>query len=689
MAFSSALFLLAALPVSSAARDYYGHPLYHIGLPGRPFLTQVTSEGWVNNGAVEFLYLTGTEMSLLDDIAITPSADGRPLLRGRSEREGLRYDFEYFAAPLIDGPRVPPQVDVVRVVIRNMDKRTKVARFWAGMRAADAEGRCHHPEEYLHWGWLYDFRRNVVAKELGVVAAYPLGYTERFSWPGHVYDGRYGLNPRFYKQGSAHGIARYDFLLRPGQDTSLVFLYPSEPGPPSYAALLNSQDYPTLRRRFDRVWDGIFSRLPDLQMGDSTLTAFVRQEVVLSILQTTFWGDRLIYALNNKNTHPFPELLEYSSLVRAWHRLGMAAWEAGAMEGLRGIERPTLILASRSEGRASTAGVLGLVCERALDSAHPESGVPGDTLALRADSLAAWMQPDQVARSTALECGAGAWALRAYGDLLGITGRGAEAEKRHRQSREAFEAGRRKLLAIGPSVMLRPDIEALPWMAEAQPLPADLLDLLKPGPGWRLQEGLVTAPNDTALVSASLARMQSMAPGSSDATQTLLAVAAHATLQGGLPAGIDLAARDFHDMTPPNAWLGSRVVEEILNRVVEDSGACLFLGRGMPLPERGDTISVGPLATRFGVLHVRAHFGSGRVEWTWTGGTGEAKVRAYAPYGTRLKSGGNFAETNLSAGRITLEWSGSPAGRDLATWIRDLEPRAAKPVPKGSGHRRR
>lgn len=686
---AAAISVLPPFLPPAAAGDYYPHPLYHVGLPGRPFLTQVSPEGWLNNGVVEFPYLTGTEMSPLTGIAITASPDGRPILRGRKDLDGLRYDLEYFSAPLVEGPRVPPQVDVVRVVIRNIDTRTRVARFWSGIRSADEPGRGYRPEQSFRWTWRFDMRRNVVTRDMGVVAAYPLGYVERFSWAGHVYDGRFALNPRFYKRNSAVAMARYDFLLRPGQDTSLVFLYPAEPGPASYAALLNSQDYATLRGRFDRLWDGILAGFPDLSLGEPALTAFVRGNLVLTILQTTYWEDRTLFAYGDKNVHPSPEALEFASIARVWHRLGLAAWEAQAMQGIRDLESPSLILSTRVEGRAGTAGVVGLLSELAVSSPHPGAGTPGDTLSLRADSLASWTRPGAVERASALECGAGAWALGAYADLLDACGRQAEAARRRQQSRESFEAARGKLLANGPSVVLGPDFEALPWMARTGAIPADILALLKPSTRWSLQEGLVTPSNDTAAPSASLSRVRAMPPGSPEATQALLAVAAHSTLQGGIPTGIDLRTREFHQMMPPNAWLGSRAVEEILGWVARDSGAYLMLGRGLPPPGNGDTLSVGPLSTRFGPLHIRARFGPGTTEWTWTGSSGAAKVRAYPPAGTRLRGGGAFVETDLSAGRLTLAWNGAPTGRNLSGWIRDLEPARARPARAGRGYKRR
>src|SRR5438105_2270857 len=111
----------SAAQAAAAPQDYYLRPLYQIGIPGRPTVAQVAPEGFLNTGYFEAGFYTGFEMRPIEGIRLTPSPDGLPRVLGRLDREGLRYDFEYFAAPLVLGPAAPPEVDVVRVKITNGD----------------------------------------------------------------------------------------------------------------------------------------------------------------------------------------------------------------------------------------------------------------------------------------------------------------------------------------------------------------------------------------------------------------------------------------------------------------------------------------------------------------------------------------------------------------------------------------
>src|SRR5207247_9185834 len=110
-----------AARAAAAPREYYPRPLYQIGIPGRPTVAQVAPEGFLNTGYFEAGFYTGFEMRPIEGIHLEPSPDGLPRVLGRLDREGLRYDFEYFAAPLVLGPAAPPEVDVVRVTITNGD----------------------------------------------------------------------------------------------------------------------------------------------------------------------------------------------------------------------------------------------------------------------------------------------------------------------------------------------------------------------------------------------------------------------------------------------------------------------------------------------------------------------------------------------------------------------------------------
>src|SRR5439155_298277 len=310
-------------------------------------------------------FYTGFEMRPIEGIHLEPSPDGLPRVLGRLDREGLRYDFEYFAAPLVLGPAAPPEVDVVRVKITNGDSRAKVARLWAGLRGPDAPGRFHLPDLGFHWSWDYEMRRNVVARDFQVVAVYPLGYADQFAWPGSTYRGRFGPKPGETTPENPVALARYDLRLEPGGDTTLAFYYPGEPSPDSYGGRINSLSLDTLEARYRGTWEPLRARLPRLELGDARLADFVTRTVVSTRLQErSDLGPATPYA--NKNLRPFVEILDIARIARLWRRLGLTALDDAALQGARTAHGPQLLTVSARDGRAATAALVGLACERAL-----------------------------------------------------------------------------------------------------------------------------------------------------------------------------------------------------------------------------------------------------------------------------------------------------------------------------------
>jgi len=695
----AALLLLAGLAwaANAGAAEYYSRPLYHIGLPGTAWVSQVTAAGGLNNGSAEFSYATGVEMAPVDSVVIAPSPDGRPLLHGTLERDGFGYDFEYFSAPLVLGLARPPQVDVVQVRISNRRSQTRVAHFWAGAAPPDADGGASMVGQRFSYSWHYEFRGNVITREFRVLGAYPTGYNARYAYAGRSYTGMFPSVPRETQPQDPKMLARYELPLAPGGDTTLTFYYPAEPGPDSYAALLNSLRADTLRARFDALWDARLAGLPALQLGEPRLTQFVRGNLVLGLLQVSEAGGRWIFYAN-KNARPEAEPLDMARVLRLWHRLGLEGWVRGVLAGLRSIPREGGVMLSPRDGRAATAAWLGLESELALSPPGPPGGngapgpggsadaaAPWPELAGGADSLAQWLSPAAPAQPTLLEASVGSWALARYAALR--SGR-PDGAARQQQASQALQFLEERLKSLPDTALLSPDARALGWLDLAGARPGAPARVLQAGPRWKDREGLVCT-GDSAWIGRSMDRVEALSGGAEAGARDLLAVVAHSTVQGGLPATLNLARRSFDMELPPETVEGARAARDLLDRVACDSAGGLWLGRGLPAAAPGASVVVGPLLMPVGSVRVRAAYAPRRAAWSWTwpAAGAAAQVRVYGPPGARLVAGGgrmapdsSYTEFPAAAGHGEIAWRPGGGSETLPELLDELS--AARPAAR-------
>ncbi|MBI5835901.1 MAG: hypothetical protein HZB25_01530 [Candidatus Eisenbacteria bacterium] len=702
LAFLAFLALHSGFAPPARPADYFTRPVYQVGLPGRPTASQVTAEGYLNNGYAEFTYYTGVEMAPVDGVAISCAPDGRPLLHGRLERDGFRYEFQYFSAPLALGGACPPQVDVVRVRIANLGFEERQAHFWAGMRAPDSPGRWCLVGYHFSFGWHYEFRRNAIIREMQVMGVYPRGSSARYAYPGRSYGGMFGAVASETTPTSPVLLARYELPIAPGRDTTLTFYYPAEPAPDSYAGLLNSMSSDTLRARFDATWDDWLRGLPAMHLGERKLDEFVRGNLALGLLQVR--ADLgLPTILSNKNRRPAPEPLDMVRVLRLWQRLGMGHWTRLGMDGLRAMHREGDVLLSTRDGRAATAGLLGIESELALDPPSAQSGghaspaaspaclPPGDSLAAAlarsADSLAAWCSPGAPRGADLLELATSAWALNRYAGWLACAGRAGEAARRLEQSRVARARLEERLQALPDSALARGE-PALGWLGLSGGMPTGKLGVLTRERGWRLSEGMACV-GDSAFVGRSLDRVAALPDDSEAGARGLLSVVAHSTVQGGLPATFNIRRRDFDLVIPPEAVEGSRAARELLDRVVSDVEGDLALGRGLPAVAPGESLVVGPLLVSGDRVTVQANYRARAAGWTWrleAGAAGPARVRVFAPPGARVTGGGGtlapdstYAAFPATAGGGAITWRPGPGHRTLAEFLAQAGARAANP----------
>jgi hypothetical protein len=550
----------------------------------------------------------------------------------------------------------------------------------------------------LSYGWHYEFRGNVATREDQVVAAYPTGMSARFAWPGRYYVGRHGLEPKEAKSSDPLQLVRYELTLGSGRDTTLSFLYPAEPGPASYAALLNSLSVDTLLARSDAVWAGQFAGVPDLSLGQSRLTSFVRGNLGLTFNQVQE-GMGMRYVMSNKDGNPEVEPLDVVRVVRLWHRLGLDRHVRDGLAGLRALHRDGGVLLSRRDGRAATAGLLGLEAELAANPVGEGAEVPWPTLDLFADSLSRWLSPDAPRPASLIELATGTWALEACAIAADVKGR-PDGATRHGQARIARGLLVARLGLLPDSVLVSGDAAALGWLDLSGGLPAARLGLLRDAAGWQLREGLV-AVGDSAWIGRSLDRAEALPNGSLDGARALLAVVLHSTVQGGLPATLCVSRRSFDRRVPPEAAEGARAVREWLDRVISDSLDVTWLGRGLPAAAPGESVVVGPLRVRGGLLRVRAVYGERRASWTWAAsGVPVAQgLRVCAPPGAKITfSDGavapdsSYARFGAEVGHGEVRWGPGGGSPTLATLFAELAGAlptgAARPGRPGTQRRR-
>jgi hypothetical protein len=249
----SAQMVNPAIDAGNEPFSYYSQPTDEIGVMDAPSGTLISPEGFLYTGFGELMFFTGNPAVPVSQRVKTLLRGYLPIVQYAVQRDGVRYEFECFAATL-DGTPSGTQVDFIRVRIRNTMQESRMAWISSGIRYAgtvnsingEASNRFSRPRTsskpgyYVQPGatfnskWAYSSSHDTIARDGQILYYFPekLPHTLQYMLnedpvPSNVLETKV-LNS---DPTSPVGIVRYQLALKPGEEVSLDWKMPVIPLP--------------------------------------------------------------------------------------------------------------------------------------------------------------------------------------------------------------------------------------------------------------------------------------------------------------------------------------------------------------------------------------------------------------------------------------------------------------------------
>jgi hypothetical protein len=325
----SAQMVNPAIDAGSGPFSYYSQPTDEIGVMDAPSGTLISPEGFLYTGYGELMFFTGNPAVPIHQRVKTLLRGYLPVVQYAFTRDGVRYEFECFAAAL-DGGSSGTQVDFIRVRIQNTTRDPRVAWFSSGMRdegtvnslGGAANNRffrpavARRPGDYSQPGvdfssrWAYSSSRNTIDRDGQVLYCFP-------ETPQHTV--RYMLEDDPSPSGilaprvlpavptTPVGIVRYEFSLRPGEHISLDWKLPVIPvkaGSPQEARIRNASFDEYLSRTVD-VWEKILHQGMNIDVPEAKVDNAFKASLVYDLIARNKIGDDYVQTVNDFQYHAF------------------------------------------------------------------------------------------------------------------------------------------------------------------------------------------------------------------------------------------------------------------------------------------------------------------------------------------------------------------------------------------------
>jgi hypothetical protein len=330
--FSATLSAQMVNPVIDAETrpfSYYSHPTDEIGVMDGPSGTLISPEGFLFTGYGELMFFTGNPVVPIHQRIKTLLRGYLPVIQYGFTRDGVRYQFECFAATL-DGKPSGTQVDFIRVQIQNTTQEPRVAWFSSGMRyegTIDSKnGRPdnrfsrpvepHRPGDYGQPGvmfnshWAYSSGRDTIDRDGQVLYFFP-------ETPRHTV--RYMLQDDPDPSGilasrvlpavptTPVGIVRYTLSLKPGEQVNLDWKMPVIPvtaGSP-LDARIRSASFDQYLSRTVTFWERILHQGMDLEVPEAKVNDAFRASLVYDLIARNKIGNDYVQTVNDLHYHAF------------------------------------------------------------------------------------------------------------------------------------------------------------------------------------------------------------------------------------------------------------------------------------------------------------------------------------------------------------------------------------------------
>jgi hypothetical protein len=308
---------------------YFSRPSTVIGVMDGPEGTQVTAEGYLYTGSAELMFFAGDPLQPAYQ-RIKTLVDGCiPIVQYDLEKDGVRYEFEMFAATL-DGEPTSPLINFVKVRARNDGRERAASKFavafcWRGPRRGIHPRRAHDPFGIYWMNGDTAGRGN----ELIYMAEGPAPSARAFTFEQIP---AAGAEP-FVGQGKDGKILQdtpvcftvYDITLDPGGSETFVFKMPYTPVDTSDTRMCSSiaaANYSACRRQTVTFWEDLFGRMMQIDLDEPKVVQAYKASVMYALVARDKIGDRYVQKVNELQYDQF-YLRDCSYIARSYDLVGL------------------------------------------------------------------------------------------------------------------------------------------------------------------------------------------------------------------------------------------------------------------------------------------------------------------------------------------------------------------------------
>ncbi len=326
--------------------SYYARPTTEIGVMGAEAGTEITPEGYLRTGFGELMFFSGPDLEPTSVRIRTLEQGHLPIIHYEFTRDGIDYRFTLFAATL-DGEDSGPQVDFIRVQMRNTARKASNAIFAVGIRydALSTTGapfgdnrfmrpvKGRFPGDYHQIGepfstdWANSFDAEHFFRDGRVLYSFPAGYVAREFTLREQMRARQAVDltrpVRLHVEPETPvGIVTYSRLLQPGAQRTLDFKMPVVPtADSSVIAAMDKARFDTAEAQVVAAWNKTLAAGMQIALPEPKAVDTFYANLVYDLIAIDHIGPDYIQTVNKLNYHAF-WLRDGSDIVHSYDVTG-------------------------------------------------------------------------------------------------------------------------------------------------------------------------------------------------------------------------------------------------------------------------------------------------------------------------------------------------------------------------------
>jgi hypothetical protein len=318
-----------AIDAGNEPFSYYSHPTDEIGVMDAPSGTLISPEGFLYTGFGELMFFTGNPVVPISQRVKTLLRGYLPVVQYEFTRDGVRYEFECFAATL-DGKPSGTQVNFIRVRIRNTVQESRTAWFSSGIRyqgtansingeasnrfsrprTSSKPGYYVQPGETFNAHWAYSSGHDTIVRDGKILYYFPekLQHTLQYMLdedpePSNVLKSKVLTSD----PTSPVGIVSYRLALKPGEEVSLDWKMPVIPMAAGSAleSQIRDANYDTYRSRTVDGWEQVLRKGMDIQTPEDKANDTFKASLIYDLIARNKIGDDYVQTVNDFHYHAF------------------------------------------------------------------------------------------------------------------------------------------------------------------------------------------------------------------------------------------------------------------------------------------------------------------------------------------------------------------------------------------------